>query len=96
METAALIELPHWLVENGFSKIAAGVEVPIDYNKELPESYKIAELPECIMLHFQSGPYENKEDFSKAIESTNQPHHTVIKEKSKIQPRNIPKKRIGL
>ena len=63
METAALIELPHWLVENGFSKIAAGVEVPIDYNKELPESYKIAELPECIMLHFQSGPYENKEDF---------------------------------
>ena len=45
-EPAALIELPDKLVENGFSKIAAGVEVPLDYDKELPETYKTVELPE--------------------------------------------------
>lgn len=69
-EPAALIELPDKLVENGFSKIAAGVEVPLDYDKELPETYKTVELPECIMLYFQSEPYENEDDFCKAIEIT--------------------------
>ena len=69
-ESAALIELPDKLVETGFSKIAAGVEVPLDYDKELPEPYKTVELSECIMLYFQSEPYENEEDFCKAIEST--------------------------
>lgn len=67
-ETAALIELPDSLVESGFSKIAAGIEVPLAYDKELPESYKIAELPECVMLYFQSEPYEKDEDFGKAIQ----------------------------
>ncbi len=69
MEPAALLELPDRFVEHGFSKIAAGVEVPLNYDKELPEQYKIVELPECIMLYFQGEPYENEENFSKAIES---------------------------
>lgn len=69
-EPAALIELPAKLVENGSSKIAAGIEVPLDYDKELPKPYKMVELPECIMLYFQSEPYKNEEDFCKAIEST--------------------------
>ncbi len=68
-ESAALLELPDKLVEDGFSKIAAGVEVPLDYDKELPEGYKVAELSECVMLYFQSEPYEKEEDFGKAIES---------------------------
>lgn len=69
LETAALIELPDTLVETGFSKIAVGIEVPLDYDKEIPKSYKIVELLPCIMLHFQSAPYENTEDYGKAIES---------------------------
>lgn len=68
-ETAALIELPDQFVEPGFSKTAAGIEVPLDYDKELPASYKVLELPECTMLFFQSEPYEKEEDFGKAIES---------------------------
>lgn len=68
-DTAALIELPDFLVEEGYSKVAAGVEVSLDYNKVLPKDYKIAELDECYMLYFQSEPYENGEDFGKAIES---------------------------
>lgn len=69
LDTAALIDLPDFLVENGFSKIAAGVEVPLDYNKVLPTQYKVAELLPCTMLYFQSEPYEKQEDFCIAIES---------------------------
>lgn len=78
LDTASLIDLPDFLVNDRISKIATGVEVPIDYNKPLPEGYKVAELTECIMLYFQSEPYENSDDFGnrigqvfKAIESYN-------------------------
>ena len=77
-DTASLIDLPDFLVDEDISKVAAGVEVPIDYDKPLPGGYKIAELEECIMLYFQSEPYENPDDFGdrigqvfKAIESYN-------------------------
>ena len=66
-DTAALIDLPDFLHENGISKIASGVEVPLDYEKPLPDGYKIAELPECTMLYFQSEPYENPDDFGRYI-----------------------------
>lgn len=66
-DTAALIELPVFLQEEGISKIAVGVEVPLDYAKPLPNEYKVAELPECVMLYFQSEPYENPNDFGKYI-----------------------------
>ena len=66
-DTAALIDLPDFLHKNGISKIASGVEVPLDYEKPLPDGYKIAELPECTMLYFQSEPYENPDDFGKYI-----------------------------
>ena len=66
-DTAALIDLPDFLHENGISKIASGVEVPLDYEKPLLDGYKIAELPECTMLYFHSEPYENPDDFGKYI-----------------------------
>lgn len=66
-DTAALIDLPDSLQKKGISKIAAGVEVPIDYNKALPDGYEVAELPECVMLYFQSEPYDNPDDFGKYI-----------------------------
>lgn len=66
-DTAALINLPDFLQEKGISKVAAGVEVPLDYEKPLPEEYKVAELPECVMLYFQSEPYDNPDDFGKYI-----------------------------
>lgn len=69
LEPAALIELPDFLVEDGASKIAAGIEVPLSFDKPFPEQYKTAELEACTMLYFQSEPYENEEDFCKQIES---------------------------
>lgn len=69
-DTAALAELPEFLVTGGISKMAAGIEVPMDFEKPLPDGYRVAELEECVMLYFQSEPFENEEDFCKAIEST--------------------------
>lgn len=66
-DTAALIELPDSLRKNGISKIAAGVEVPISYEKPLPEGYQAAMLPECVMLYFQSEPYDNADNFGAYI-----------------------------
>ncbi len=68
-DSAALIEFPETLAKSGFSKTAAGIEVPLGYDKELPKPYQTIDLPECIMLYFQSEPYENEEDFCSAIES---------------------------
>ena len=68
-DTAALMELPEFLVEEGFSKMAAGIEVPLEFDKPLPNEYRTAELEPCVMLYFQTEPYEDEEDFCKAIES---------------------------
>lgn len=66
-DTASLIELPGCLQEEGYSKVAAGVEVPLEYEKPIPEQYKVAELPEITMLYFQTESYEKEEDFGIAI-----------------------------
>ncbi|WP_346961067.1 helix-turn-helix transcriptional regulator [Faecalicatena contorta] len=68
-DTAALMELPNFLAEEGFSKMAAGIEVPLDFDKPLPAEYRTAELEPCVMLYFQTEPYEDEEDFCVAIES---------------------------
>ncbi|MHC5216180.1 helix-turn-helix transcriptional regulator [Enterococcus sp. LJL128] len=66
-EPAALLTLPEFLSE-GFAKTASGIEVPLDYDKILPQGYEVVELPESIMLSFQSAPYENEESFSEIID----------------------------
>lgn len=69
-ESAALIELPDFAVPEGCSKTAAGIEVPLDYDKPLPDGYLTVDLQECVMLYFQSEPYEDENDFCAAIDST--------------------------
>lgn len=65
--TAAFVELPHSLRKEGYSAFAAGVEVPDNYNKPLPEGCEIATLEPCTMLFFQSEPYEIEDEFCQAI-----------------------------
>ena len=59
-----------WMPDNlrpaGTSFYTQGVEVPIDYNSEIPEKFEVIELPECKMLVFQGEPFED-EEFSEAI-----------------------------
>lgn len=68
-DAAALLELPAYLVPAGACAIAAGVEVPADYNAPLPAGYETALLEPCVMLYFQGAPYENEEKFCEAIEA---------------------------
>lgn len=69
LDTAAIMELPEFLWKEGFSKVAAGGEVPADYSARLPEGWEEAELSPCTLLYFQSEPYETEEKFGQAIES---------------------------
>lgn len=58
--------LPNVLRREGTSEYVQGVEVPIDYDKPLPESYEMIELPAGKVMIFQGEPYA-EEDFMEAI-----------------------------
>lgn len=53
-----------WLPENlrkeETSIYAQGVEVPVDYNGEVPVGFDVIELPPCKMMVFQGEPYEDE------------------------------------
>lgn len=66
-DTAALLTLPQNLIKEGTGNTAAGVEVPLDYIKTIPEGYEMIELPPCTMLYFQGALYEDENDFGQAI-----------------------------
>ena len=68
VDNAALLELPKKLVKEGTSEYAAGIEVPLEFAKTVPQGYEVFELPACKMLYFQGMPFDNEEDFCEAIE----------------------------
>jgi AraC-like DNA-binding protein len=59
--------LPDHLIKEGTSKYVQGVEVPLDYNNEIPEGFDLIELPPCKMMVFQGEPYEDDENFESEI-----------------------------
>ncbi len=67
MDTAALLTLPPGLVEEGESSIAAGIELPLNGAEVIPDGYRTVQLPACMMLYFQTEPFEREEDFGMAI-----------------------------
>jgi len=67
-DAPALLILPPNLVKPGTGNTAAGVEVPADYAKPIPEGYDVIDLPPCTMLYFRGARYENEDDFCKAID----------------------------
>ncbi len=58
--------LPDRFRTPGTSYYAQGVEVPADYNEEIPEGLEIISLPPCKMMVFQGQPFED-EKFEEAI-----------------------------
>lgn len=70
-DSAAGGRLPSFLIRPGTSGNAFFVEVPIEYEKPLPEEYEIAELPPCTYLYFNGMPFEDPNDFCVAIEILN-------------------------
>ncbi|WP_312458929.1 AraC family transcriptional regulator [Proteiniclasticum sp.] len=59
--------LPKHLITEGTSQYVQGVEVPMDYQGEVPDGFDVITLPPCKMMIFQGEPYED-EKFGEAIE----------------------------
>lgn len=60
--------LPKHLISEGTSQYVQGVEVPADYEGDVPEGFEVITLPPCKMMIFQGEPYED-EKFGEAIEA---------------------------
>ena len=67
LDTPALLILPQNLIKLGTGNTASGVEVPLAYNKPIPDGCDMIELPPCIMLYFQGASFEDENDFGEAI-----------------------------
>jgi len=52
-----------WLPENmrpeGTSTYISGIEVPIDFNGDIPDGYEIVDMEPCKMMIFQGVPYDD-------------------------------------
>lgn len=66
-DTAAGGRLPEFLIQPGTNGQAFFVEIPLNYNKPIPDVYEIAELPSCTYLYFNGMPFEDQNDFPIAI-----------------------------
>lgn len=60
--------LPEGMRKPGTSEYVQGVELPIDYDKPVPEGFELMELPPCKLMVFQ-GPAYDDEHFGDAIEA---------------------------
>lgn len=63
LDTAAILTLSPVLTKQGYGNIASGIEVPYEYDGEIPDNCEIIELPSCEMLYFQSQPFKTDEEF---------------------------------
>ena len=52
--------LPKEYIKPGTSEYVQGVEVPVDYEGEIPEGFDVIELPKCKYLMFQGEPFEEE------------------------------------
>lgn len=67
LDMPAYLTLPPGMRPEGCAEGAVGVEVPASYNGEVPAGYELIDLESCEYVFFQSMPFENENDFPKAI-----------------------------
>lgn len=65
------IWLPEQMIPSGTSSYVQGVEVPLEYDKSLPDGYEMIELPAEKVMIFQGEPYDDAY-FESAIQSFQQ------------------------
>ena len=58
--------LPDHMIPQGTSGYVQGVELPLDYNKPVPQGFELIEVPACKMMVFQGQPFTD-EDYEDAI-----------------------------
>lgn len=59
--------MPKELMKHETGENAFFIEVPLTYDKPLPDGYEIAVLPPCTYLYFNGMPFEDQNDFCIAI-----------------------------
>lgn len=60
--------LPEGMRKPNTSEYVQGVEVPLDYDKPIPDGFELMELPPCKLMVFQGPPYDD-EQFGDAIQT---------------------------
>jgi AraC family transcriptional regulator len=58
--------LPNSMIKDGTSQYIQGVELPLDYDKPIPDGYELTEFQPCKMMVFQGPPFKD-DDFEEAI-----------------------------
>ena len=66
LDKVAFIELPPCMITPGTSRAAAAVEVPADFNGNIPEGFEIADLPTHLYMCFNGAPYEDENWYGEA------------------------------
>lgn len=51
--------LPSHLIPAGTSEYVQGVELPVDYDKPIPDGYDLVNMEPCKMMVFQGQPYDD-------------------------------------
>ena len=59
--------LTEHLIPEGTSQYVQGVEVPLEYDGQIPEGFDMIRLPKCKYMMFQGEPFA-EEDFGEAIQ----------------------------
>jgi len=60
LDKVTCIDLPPCLIKPGTSPVAAAVEVPANYNGEIPDGFEIIDLPSHIYMCFNGAPYADE------------------------------------
>lgn len=68
LEKVVFLELPPNMITPGTSKAAAALEVPFDFNGEIPEGFEMIDLPSHLYMWFNGAPYEDESMFGVAHE----------------------------
>ena len=68
LDKAVFLELPPDLIRPGTSKAACALEVPVDFNAEIPEGFEIIDLPSHFYMWFNGAPYEDENWYGYAHE----------------------------
>lgn len=69
MDIPAFLSLPPAMIPEGMASGAVGIEVPANWQGQVPEGYHLVEMPAMELAYFQSPPYEQEDDFPLAIQS---------------------------
>ncbi len=66
LEKVVFLELPPCMIAPGTSKAAAALEVPFDFDGEIPDGFALVDLPSHLYMWFNGAPFEDENMFGAA------------------------------